>query len=204
MARFQGWHSRDRERPGNGLLRRGRRHCLSWSRLLPALLFALAAGAAEEPTGDEALQAWASEARSIKPTVTKEMGDMGGKFFGQVPDPAKTRHYYIAAEVDVWDFVPDRRDPVCGKPLPPQVVTNPTAMKLRYIQYTDATFTTKLLQNSRLGVLGPVLRGVVGETLAVTFLNRTQFPVSMHPHGVKYDKDSEGAFHLPEANGLGS
>jgi manganese oxidase len=180
---------------------------LNAARVVLALVLVFAArvfAQEQQPTGDEALQAWASAALAIKPTVTKEMGDVGGKSFGKPYDPAKTRRYYIAAEVDVWDFAPERRDPVCGKPLPPQVVAQPTAMKLRYIQYADATFTTKLLQNSRLGVLGPVLRGVVGETLAVTFLNRTQYPLSMHPHGVKYDKDSEGAYHVPEANGLGS
>src|SRR6185295_18416878 len=48
-----------------------------------------------------------------------------------------------------------------------------------------------------LGILGPVLRGLVGEYLLVTFLNRTDRPLSMHPHGVKYDKASEGASYLP-------
>lgn len=138
--------------------------------------------------------ALAVQANPIAPTVTQEMGDVGGKFFGQPPDPAKTRHYYIAAEEDVWDFLPEKRDPVCGKPLPPQIENKHTATKLRYFQYTDATFTTKILPTPRLGLLGPVLRGVTGETLAVTFFNRTALPLSMHPHGVKYDKDSEGAY----------
>src|SRR4029078_5199525 len=55
----------------------------------------------------------------------------------------------------------------------------------------------------RLGLLGPALRGVVGEFLAVTFLNRADRPLSMHPHGAKYDKDSEGAYVLPNP-GLGA
>jgi hephaestin len=43
-------------------------------------------------------------------------------------------------------------------------------------------------------VLGPVIRGVVGDTLKVTFRNKLQeHNVSMHPHGVWYDKDSEGS-----------
>jgi hephaestin len=51
-----------------------------------------------------------------------------------------------------------------------------------------------------LGVLGPVIRGVVGDTLRVTFKNNLrEQPVSMHPHGVWYGKDSEGA---PYADGL--
>ena len=50
-------------------------------------------------------------------------------------------------------------------------------------------------QAPRLGILGPVLRGVVGDYLKITFLNRTAVPLSMHPHGVKYDKDSEGSYY---------
>ena len=131
----------------------------------------------------------------IKPTVTRETGDTGGKSFGRAPDPAKTRHYYVAAESELWDFIPAGRDEVCGLPIPPTVNRNRKVSKLRYVQYTDASFGAKVIANPSLGIMGPVLRGVVGETLAVTFLNRTAQPLSMHPHGVKYDKDSEGAYH---------
>ena len=133
----------------------------------------------------------------VRPTVTAQGGDMGGLFFGQKPDPQKTRRYYIAAEAGPWDFAPAGRDDVCGFALPPAVIANRTREKLRYIQYTDDTFTTRAIPNPALGVLGPVLRGVVGEFLAVTFLNRTTQPLSMHPHGVRYDKDSEGAYYRP-------
>jgi hypothetical protein len=44
---------------------------------------------------------------------------------------------------------------------------------------------------------------VVGEYLVVTFLNRTDQLLSMHPHGVHYDKDSEGAYYRP-GPGLGA
>ena len=140
---------------------------------------------------------------NVTPTVTVQMGDVGGKFFGREPDPAKTRRYYIAAEPELWDYAPQGRDPVCGKPLPPPVVMQRHVGKMRYVQYTDATFTTKVFQNPRLGIMGPVLRGVVGEFLAVTFLNRGGQPLSMHPHGAKYDKDSEGSHYLPRP-GLGA
>ena len=134
----------------------------------------------------------------IQATITAEMGDLGGKFFGRAPDPAKTRHYYIAAEPELWDFTPQGLDPVCGKPLPPPVLAQRRVGKIRYVQYTDATFGAKVFQNPRLGIMGPVLRGTVGEFIAVTFLNRAGQPLSMHPHGVKYDKDSEGAFYEPK------
>lgn len=134
---------------------------------------------------------------TVPPTVTVAMGDVGGKFFGQSPDPAKTRRYYIAAEPQLWDYLPEGRDPVCGKPLPPPVLNQRRGGKIRYVEYTDETFTAQVISNSRLGILGPVLRGVVGDFLSITFLNRTSRPLSMHPHGVKYDKDSEGAYYEP-------
>lgn len=139
----------------------------------------------------------------VVPTVTPEMGDVGGKFFGRAPDPARTRRYYIAAEPELWDYAPQGRDPVFGAPLPPPLAAKHRGSKMRYVQYTDETFQTRVIQNPRLGLLGPALRGVVGGYLAVTFLNRTGRPLSMHPHGVKYDKDSEGAYYQPKP-GLGA
>lgn len=53
-----------------------------------------------------------------------------------------------------------------------------------------------------LGVMGPVIRGVVGDTIKVVFRNMLppgSHNVSMHPHGVLYNKDSEGS---PYADGL--
>lgn len=132
----------------------------------------------------------------IRPTVTVESGDTGGMFFGAQPAAGRTRHYYIAAESVLWDYAPSGRDEVCGNPLPPPVARERKAGKLRYVQYTDATFTARVIPNRSLGIMGPVLRGVVGEFLVVTFLNRTDQPLSLHPHGVKYDKDSEGSHML--------
>ncbi len=43
-----------------------------------------------------------------------------------------------------------------------------------------------------------MFRGAVGDTIVVVFKNATRHPVSVHPHGVFYDKDSEGA---PYADG---
>jgi len=130
----------------------------------------------------------------IIPIVTAAMGDRGGRLFGQTPDPRRTRHYYIAAEAEAWDYAPSGRDLVHGGSLPPAVAAAPRNDKLRYVQYTDATFRTRIFARPSLGLLGPVLRGVVGDYLAVTFLNRTGQPLSLHPHGVHYDKDNEGSY----------
>lgn len=125
--------------------------------------------------------------------------NLGGTFFGKIPDPKRTHHYYIAAEPELWDYAPEGQDVICGQPLQSPLKENRKAVKYRYVAYTDGTFTAKVKSDSSLGILGPALRGVVGDYLAVTFLNRTSFRLSMHPHGVKYDKQSEGSFYLPNA-----
>lgn len=132
----------------------------------------------------------------VRATTTVETGDRGGLIFGTKPDPQKTRRFFVAAEPVSWDFAPAGRDEVCGFTFPPGLTAARVREKLRYIQYTDETFSTPVLPQATLGILGPVLRGVVGEYLAVTFLNRTSQPLSMHPHGLRYDKDNEGAYYL--------
>jgi len=139
----------------------------------------------------------------VMATITRKMGPAGGKFFGQIPDPARSRRYYIAAEPAYWDYAPQGRDPICGKPFPLPVLKNRQGSKIRYVQYEDDKFETAIPGSPSLGIMGPVLRGKVGEYLIVTFFNRTGGPLSMHPHGVKYDKDSEGSYYQPSP-GLGA
>lgn len=146
---------------------------------------------------------WCSVNPVMKPTVYEGDPDPGGKFFGETPDPARVRRYFIAAESEVWDYLPEGKDPVMGSPIPPQIADFPKSPKKRFHQYTDETFTTRVLPTERLGIMGPVMRGVTGDYLVVTLLNRLSTPVSLHPHGVRYDKDSEGSSYLT-GRGLGS
>src|SRR5262245_28752890 len=74
---------------------------------------------------------------NIPATVTKEMGDRGAKFYGQPPDPKKTRRFYIAIEPDLWDYAPQGQDPMCGLPFPPPIKIQRRGGKIRYVQYTD-------------------------------------------------------------------
>ena len=90
-----------------------------------------------------------------------------------------------------------------GSPIPPHIAEFPKSPKMRYHQYTDETFTNRVLPDEELGLMGPVMRGVTGDYLVVTLLNRLSAPVSLHPHGVRYDKDSEGSSYLA-SRGLGA
>lgn len=121
----------------------------------------------------------------------------------------QTRTYYIAADEVDWDYVPGGRDQITGKVFvdtafftdadPAEVST--VYKKALYREYTDDSFTTlkpRAPEWEHLGFLGPLIRGVVGDTIVVVFRNNANQPLSVHPHGVFYDKDSEGA---PYADG---
>ncbi len=56
-------------------------------------------------------------------------------------------------------------------------------------------------EEAYLGNLGPLMRAAVGDTIVVHFLNRLPQPVSVHPHGVFYNKTSEGALYADGTSG---
>lgn len=120
-------------------------------------------------------------------------GSDGGGNSQQSSYVPQTRQYFIAAEHVEWNYAPLGRDPVFEQPIPEPFGNQLEYEKIRYIEYTDDSFTTQVPQPEWLGILGPTIRGVVGDTLKVTFINRTDRHLSIHPHGVKYDKDNEGA-----------
>ena len=103
------------------------------------------------------------------------------------------REYWIAAEKVRWNYAPSGKNlireeeglGVWGETLEYD--------KYRYIGYTDGSYSKPLPQPPWMGVLGPQLRAEVGDTLEVHFLNRTDKPLSMHPHGLRYDEDNDGA-----------
>ena len=115
----------------------------------------------------------------------------------------RTRTYYIAADTVTWDYVPGGRDEIAGTPYADtaffgQAKSRPVSTKYRkvlYREYTDSTFhmlKPRSPQWEHLGFLGPLIRAVVGDTIRVIFRNNGDRPYSVHPHGVLYDKSSEG------------
>jgi FtsP/CotA-like multicopper oxidase with cupredoxin domain len=123
----------------------------------------------------------------------------------------RTRTYYIAADTVSWDYVPGGRDEIAGKPYADTAFFGGAAPrpvstvfhKVLYRRYTDSTFRTLKSRSAEwqhLGFLGPLIRGVVGDTIRVVFRNNADRPYSVHPHGVFYRKDSEG---VPYNDGTG-
>lgn len=106
---------------------------------------------------------------------------------------AETREYWIAAEKVEWNYAPSGQNlirpsmglDVWGKAL--------VYEKYRYIQYTDASYTTQVEQPVWMGILGPQLHVVEGDSVRVHFLNRADKPLSIHVHGLQYNEENEGA-----------
>ena len=57
-------------------------------------------------------------------------------------------------------------------------------------------------EDAYLGDLGPIFRATVGDTINVTFLNRIEGALSVHPHGVFYTKANEGALYNDSTSGV--
>ncbi len=133
------------------------------------------------------------------------------------PHPAaplgKTRVYYIAADELIWDYAPSGINQITGKPFDAfqEMFTKPgpqqigsKSKKALFREYTDATFKTlktRTPDQAYLGFLGPVIRAEVGDSIRVVFRNNGTHPYSMHPHGVMYDKASEGAGYVDNTSG---
>jgi len=63
----------------------------------------------------------------------------------------------------------------------------PVYKKVLYRAYTDSTFTERKPRPPKwdhLGILGPVLRAEVGDTIKVVFKNKAERPYSIHPNGI--------------------
>lgn len=124
----------------------------------------------------------------------------------------KVRQYYIAVDEVEWDYAPSGLDQLTGKPFDHMGMMfieqtkdriGRTYHKAIYREYTDATFSTlkkRPPEWEHLGILGPVIHAEVGDTIKVFFKNNGTQSYSMHPHGVFYEKSSEGADYNDGAN----
>ena len=133
--------------------------------------------------------------------------------FGQT-QVAKVRTYYIAADEVNWDYAPGGVNKMMGMKFegystvftergPHRIGT--VYRKALYREYTDDTFTRlkpRPAEWEHAGILGPILRAEVGDTIRILFKNNATRPYSMHPHGVFYKKDSEGAPYDDGTSGI--
>lgn len=105
------------------------------------------------------------------------------------------RHFYIAAQEELWDYAPMHWDNVRDQPLtkaPASLYTvqhngkriGTVYQKCFYRQYRDDSFTNPIAHDAVLGNLGPILRAEAGDQIHITFYNKASYPHSLHPHTI--------------------
>ena len=116
----------------------------------------------------------------------------------------KTRNYYVAVDELDWDYTPMGMDLMMDMPFDKNAKMYVESAKHQigrvyrkaiYHEYTDGTFTTlnkRTPEWEHLGLLGPALHAEVEDTIQIFFKNNGTKSYSMHPHGVFYEKISEG------------
>ncbi|KAH9487800.1 hypothetical protein Btru_068385, partial [Bulinus truncatus] len=117
---------------------------------------------------------------------------------------ARERRYFIAARDLEWDYAPGVG--IYSKTGQSNIIENfiqpkenrigSKYKKTGYFQYTGETFTKEIPKPVYLGLLGPVMRGELHDVIVVHFYNNASRNYSIHPHGVFYHKNHEGALYL--------
>ncbi|KAK2840349.1 hypothetical protein Q5P01_014089 [Channa striata] len=100
--------------------------------------------------------------------------------------------YFIAAEEVEWDYggYGQRRHEKSQTNSRETIFT-----KVVFRGYMDSSFSTPDVRgelDEHLGILGPVIKAEVGQSIMVVFRNNANRPYSLHPNGVFYTKQSEG------------
>ncbi|XP_068600136.1 ferroxidase HEPHL1-like [Brachionichthys hirsutus] len=120
--------------------------------------------------------------------------------------------YYVGIIEDVWDYAPSGKNLLNGKRVENDehasafLRSGPDRIgsvykKAMYRQFTDATYSHLAPHPSWLGFLGPILRAEVDDVIVVHLKNFASRNYSMHPHGVFYEKDAEGALYPDGTSG---
>ncbi|XP_073495767.1 coagulation factor VIII-like [Phyllobates terribilis] len=86
--------------------------------------------------------------------------------------PVTWTHYIAAIEME-WDYQPEKSD------------KRTRITKAVYREFTDSRFThPKISEIPGTGILGPVLRGEVGDQIRIVFKNLAHHPFNIYPQGL--------------------
>nr|XP_027791606.1 hephaestin isoform X10 [Marmota flaviventris] len=124
-----------------------------------------------------------------------------------------TRVYYLGIQDVQWNYAPKGRNVITNQTLDSDSVASSflksdknrigsTYKKTIYREYKDDSYMEEVAQPDWLGFLGPVLHGEVGDVILIHLKNFAARPYTIHPHGVFYEKDSEGSLYPDGSSGL--
>uniref|UniRef100_A0A8C1XCJ6 ferroxidase n=1 Tax=Cyprinus carpio TaxID=7962 RepID=A0A8C1XCJ6_CYPCA len=112
--------------------------------------------------------------------------DISSQHFLKTAGEKDSRTYFISVEEEEWDYAGYGSSQN----------ERPTAFKKAvFRKYLDSTFTVRDIRGEmeeHLGILGPVIKAEVDQTVMVFFRNHASLPYSLHANGVKYLKQMEG------------
>ncbi|XP_062997945.1 coagulation factor VIII [Elgaria multicarinata webbii] len=103
--------------------------------------------------------------------------------------PSIWKHYIAAEEVE-WDYAPIKPTYLDSAYTSQFLESGPHRIgskykKVMFVEYEDETFTRrKASKPDHMGILGPVLKGEVGDEFVITFKNKASRPYNIYPHGI--------------------
>ncbi|XP_039622462.1 coagulation factor VIII [Polypterus senegalus] len=98
--------------------------------------------------------------------------------------------HFIAVEEITWDYAPDLYNLKDRKLASLYLEKNSKRIgkqykKAVYSEYTDGKFTTRIQKQEKdKGIMGPVLRGEVGDEIRIVFKNLASRPYNIYPQGL--------------------
>ncbi|XP_061301884.1 coagulation factor VIII isoform X3 [Pezoporus flaviventris] len=105
-------------------------------------------------------------------------------------DKPMTWTHYIAAEEMDWDYAPVKPVSLDRNMTSLFLETGPHRIGSRYkkvmfVEYEDATFKKRKVSDQLdKGILGPVIKGEVGDQFKIVFRNLASRPYNIYPHGL--------------------
>lgn len=125
---------------------------------------------------------------------------------------SRERVYYVGIIEDTWDYAPSGKNLLNGNDVKDDEHASifleggahrigSVYKKAMFRQYTDDTYKHLAPRPAWLGFLGPILRAEVDDVIIVHLKNFASRNYSMHPHGVFYEKNSEGALYPDGTSG---
>uniref|UniRef100_A0A087YJH5 ferroxidase n=1 Tax=Poecilia formosa TaxID=48698 RepID=A0A087YJH5_POEFO len=126
--------------------------------------------------------------------------------FGAEGAYSRERIYYIGIIEDDWSYAPSEKNLLNGQNIADDEHASiflergkdrigSTYKKAMYREYTDATYSHLAARPDWLGFLGPILRAELDDVIIIHLKNFANRSYSIHPHGLFYKKNSEGALY---------
>jgi manganese oxidase len=99
---------------------------------------------------------------------------------------AARREYWIRAEPKRWNIVPTGKD---------QMMDEKVKGKTKFDAYVYRAYSPNFEAPLGPGTIpGPLIEADIGDTVVVNFENKLGAPVSIHPHGIFYSQEMDGAY----------